>query len=274
MKYQPNIAVSIGIYPITLNFMKFSGGEINVRVESPEFTINHDLKIDVHAVIKNSDDVMALIILTDALRRMWPKRSIDLTLPYIPYARQDRVCNTGESLAIKVFCDLINSQNYDSVTVLDPHSDVAPALLDRVVIKPLTELIPRLVRKYSYLVAPDAGSIKKISALSKYYHIPMIRADKTRDTVTGNITGTMVYCDDLGDKSVLIVDDIGDGMRTFLSLGDELKKKTTGSVDLYITHGIFSAGTDIFNGHIDNVYVANSFIDISNKPNIKYSRDL
>ena len=106
----------------------FSGGEVQVTVKKMTSDV-----VYITANLRSSDDVMALLMATDALRRQGATR-IHLTMPYVPYARQDRVMNPGEALGIKVFCDLINAQNYSSVNILDPHSDVTPALLNNVLV--------------------------------------------------------------------------------------------------------------------------------------------
>jgi ribose-phosphate pyrophosphokinase len=107
----------------------FPGGEVHVTVDN--ITIGTE-RIQIHADLFSSDDIMELMMVTNAIKVQWPGYQIELVMPYIPYARQDRVGLQGEALSIKVFADFINSQNYVSVEVWDAHSDVALALIDRV----------------------------------------------------------------------------------------------------------------------------------------------
>lgn len=233
---------------------KFSGGEVHVRLEPLQCGA-----ITIVAHLHSSDDVFALLLLTDAARRQGVEK-IHLFMPYLPYARQDRVCATGEPLSLRVMCDLINAQRYDSVEVWDVHSDVATALLDRVSNVHCSTFLGPCLTNAPVLVAPDSGALKKIAACAKKYGLRYVRADKSRNPATGAITGTVVYSDHIGDKDFLIVDDICDGGRTFIELAQQLRPLTTGKVNLYITHGIFSRGTNVFDGLIDHVYVANPFI--------------
>lgn len=251
-----NFKVNGGAF--TFDVLRFSGGEMHVRLTNVT-SMPPDC---ISAFVRCSDDLMVLLLLTDAIRRAGAEE-IDLLLPYLPYARQDRVCAPGEALSLRVMCDLINAQKYRAVNVWDAHSDVALALLDRV-----TNIGPARFLKRSYdlphtntvLVAPDAGAIKKVAEVGKSLRMPYVRADKTRDASTGEITGTVVYGEHIGDKDFLIVDDICDGGRTFIELAKQLRPLTRGKVKLYVTHGIFSKGTDVFDGLIDHVYVANSFV--------------
>lgn len=235
----------------------FSGGEVQVKVSDD--LVNLPKAFNIKAQLTNSDDFFELSLVVDAIRRMYGKHTkLYLTLPYVPYARQDRAMTRGESLALKVFCDFLNSLNFDWVEVWDVHSDVALALINNVENKPVEQIVGEFVRG-NYIVAPDAGSLKKVSKVARMFSCPMVRADKTRSVIDGSITGTVVYSESIGDKDFLIVDDICDGGRTFIELAKELRKLTTGKIKLYVTHGIFSQGLNVFNDIIDEIYCAVPF---------------
>lgn len=245
---------------VPFKHLTFSGGEEHVTVNVDE--LYGDGRVEIIANIWSSKDVMTLLMVTDALYRDGCD-IIDLVLKYVPYARQDRVSNPGESLSIKVFADLINAQKYASVEIWDPHSEVTTALLDRVIVKTQHELFTETVRgptvgsNIAVLISPDAGALKKIYKLSEYYHTPVVVASKHRDTQTGQITGTTVDMPHAGDKDLWIVDDICDGGRTFTELAKVLRPLTDGRIMLYVTHGIFSQGFIPFEGLIDEIYCAN-----------------
>lgn len=250
---------------------KFSGGELQVKI----FPVNGTLDqyfTEIYAHITSADEVMELFLLTDAIRRVYPEIRLGLHLPYLPYARQDRVCAPGESLALKVFCNLINSQNYKHVWVDDVHSPVSLALLDRVQDSSVRDLWVRFRNQLpltnTILVAPDSGSLKKVGDLAKEFGLRMVRADKIRDVQNGEILETKVYSDHVGDANFLIADDICDGGRTFLELAKVLRPLTKGRVDLYVTHGIFSKGIDIFRDLIDTIYTVYPFPNIVPDPTI------
>jgi ribose-phosphate pyrophosphokinase len=242
----------------------FSGGEIHVRLGEP--VSSRPARVRLVARLHSSVAPIELLMVTDALRRRYGNDlPIDLVAPYLPYARQDRVCYPGEALSLRVVCDLINAQRYASVEVWDAHSDVALALLNRVRHRECVELVanlaPALRDGGPVIVAPDAGAIKRTATCAKRIGWPMVRAEKIRDPNDGSITGTVVHSDPIGDRDFLMIDDICDGGRTFIELAKELRPLTTGHVLLYITHGIFSQGFDVFRGAIDHIFVANSFHD-------------
>lgn len=266
----------------------FSGGECSVKIgDSPRFidylASNGEHFVSISAQIRNSSDLITVGLLKNAigeivmnhpsLRSRVPSIKYELSMPYIPYARQDRSCSFGEAFSIKVFASILNSFRFDLVKVVDPHSDVSVALIDNVNVKTQLQLIDswsklreRLMDDFIF-VSPDAGANKKTAAIAKYYnHRSFIRADKLRDLSSGKILETIVYSDDLTGKGVAIIDDIIDGGRTFIELAKVLKNKGAAHILLYATHGIFSQGVDaLFVGGIDEIWTTNSFKDIEDK---------
>ncbi len=228
-----------------------------------QYINNHDVRL--LANISDAEGIMALALVNDAIRRLSPT-SVSLSLGYVPYARQDRVCNPGEALSIKVFCDMINFMNFDKVFILDPHSDVTPALLNNCIIRePATilsssTLIRDLMDGKVTLVAPDAGATKKVEKVAQHFGgLEVIQGFKKRDLATGALSG-FGYIGDVVGKDLLIVDDICDGGGTFLGLATKLYDGGAKSIELYVSHGIFSKGIDcLLDTCFERIYTTNSF---------------
>jgi ribose-phosphate pyrophosphokinase len=112
------------------------------------------------------------------------------------------------------------------------------------------------------LVAPDKGATAKVAALANLLQHRWIQGDKVRDPKTGALSGFSV--DDDG-KSIegchlVVVDDICDGGGTFIGLGEELNKLKPKSMDLYVTHGIFSKGYDKLLEIYTTIHTTDTFI--------------
>ena len=140
----------------------FPSGEVGVKLESP-FN-QYPTKSLILARLNTSTDIIELIMLVDAIRRI-DKSPIDLFLPKIPYAQQDRVCDYGESLSVAVFANIINSLNFAKVTVIDPHSNVSEALINNIEVITQLSIIKNFnqlwdVFKNSVLVAPVNSACK------------------------------------------------------------------------------------------------------------------
>ncbi|RJG47487.1 ribose-phosphate diphosphokinase [Motilimonas pumila] len=243
----------------------FSGGEEQIRIEC---TWSQAERVEIVAQLTSSKAVMQLLMTVDAVKRLFAiQPRIELVIPYFPYARQDRVCQPGEALAVSVMANLINSLQLDRVTVWDAHSEVTGALLNRLQQVPQvdlllrhTDLVAQLQQGQLCLVAPDAGASKKVRNTAQQLggKVEVIQAEKMRDVATGEITHTAIFGDVRG-KSVLITDDICDGGRTFIELAKVLRREGAERVLLFVSHGIFSQGLVVFEGLIDAIYCSQSW---------------
>lgn len=248
---------------IEYELFQFSGGEWHIKIKNP--FPNQHAEICVTHRVNNGECLMQLLIAVDALRNL-NVGNIHLIMPYIPYARQDRKCYSGESFSLKVFCSVINSMNFSSVTVIDSHSDVAPALLNNCINISNREYIKDIVYadfdEKPILISPDAGSNKKCNKLAIELELDLVKCDKVRDVKTGELSGFEAFSNNLFGRDCLIVDDICDGGGTFIGLAKELKAKNAGKLHLFTTHGIYSKGFEIFKGVFDTIYCTNSIKDI------------
>lgn len=274
----------------TKSFSFPSGFEHHINLfansEGKEKDLNDENNIHyITCRISSSEDIMRILFATDALRRSG-REKINLVIPFIPYARQDRVMDNGEPFSLKVFATLINSQNYNKVFVFDPHSDVSSALINNCEVSTNYKFVKKSLiiheganpNKEYYIVSPDAGAYKKIFGVCKYvgYERDIIMCNKMRDVKTGKILKTVVSKEDFEGKDVIIIDDIFDGGGTFFMLAEELKKRNCGKVILIISHGLFTKGFEFFdepNNNIERVYTTNSIKDINCKNIVQFNID-
>jgi ribose-phosphate pyrophosphokinase len=215
------------------------------------------------------NDLMKVLLAKDALFALG-FREFHLLMPYVPYARQDRRCDFGEAFSLKVFTDLLNSAEFDSVTMIDAHSDVAPALINNSVNvsnKKYVSLTLDCIKKaeYIHLVSPDSGANKKVNKLfSDFCDLsPTIKCDKRRNTTDGSLSGFEVFTDDIAGADCLIVDDICSRGGTFQGIARALKEKNAGKIYLFVTHyeGVADENKMKESG-IQRIFTTNSILDI------------
>jgi ribose-phosphate pyrophosphokinase len=239
--------------------------------------------VKIKSRLNNFKDLELIICATKSLRNLGVKE-IHLYTPYFLGSRSDRQFEEGSNNYLKdVICPIINSLNFESVTVLDPHSDVLEACLNNFKKESNLELVKFTIRELCgfthgknpkvddfILVSPDAGASKKIYKLAEQigYKGEVITCNKDRD-VDGKLTKTVVP--DLPiNKDVIIIDDICDGGATFINIAKKIKeqyesvdKHCQGKVYLIVTHGIFSKGFSELSKYFDGIYCTNSYVDLS-----------
>lgn len=288
------------VYPeksdIKFTVSKFPDGQQSLTILTsslPFRTYKKGDEVKISSRLNSFKDLELILCATSALKNL-EVENIHLYVPYFLGARSDRKFSEGGINYLKdVICPIINSQNYKSVTVIDPHSDVLEACLNNykkidnisLVKQALTKIDnTNEARKKVRLVSPDAGALKKVFHVAEHFEIDkLIIASKHRDIKTGRITHTEVpglpklemvstkYGDShfpppTGEKYV-IVDDICDGGRTFIELAKVILKERPKSycgteVYLIVTHGIFSAGFETLNQYFDKIFTTNSVKNI------------
>lgn len=244
----------ITLHGATYSKFKFPSGELNVKIDNITGS-----KVDIKFDFENCEEIVELMLIVDAIKRNYSHSQLGLgklTMDYVPFGRQDRVMQKGESLSLKVFCDLINSMGFTRVVIQDAHSPVTTSLLNNCVEQKQNDIFGRFLIGYKdfYLISPDGGSLKKIYDLAKGLAcIEVVECSKTRNVISGEITGVKVHKEDFEGKDCVIVDDICDGGRTFIEIAKILKQKNCGIITLCVTHGLFTKGLEVFDGLIDNI---------------------
>lgn len=173
---------------------------------------------------------------------------VQLVMPYIPNARMDRVKKADEVFTLKWFANFINSMRFDSVTVLDPHSNVATALINNIrVVQPhkyISQAIHEIADSNPLLCYPDEGAAKRYSELMGTEYVFCI---KHRDWRTGKIERLELTAPEkVSGRNILIVDDICSRGGTFTHTAKALKEAGAGDIYLYVSH----CENTIFNGSV------------------------
>lgn len=179
-----------------------------------------------------------------------------LVLPYVPGARQDRTNPTGDVLfTIESVTRMINQRRFSRVVILDPHSPETSYRIHNVRIFPQGEVAKKLWKGYTGIIAADKGGRERAEAMAEAMNLPVYYGGKTRDVSTGKLTGFTL--DPIPFGHYLVVDDICDGGGTFVGLGQKIREQGS-YADLYVSHGIFSHGTDALKAIYKNIYTTDS----------------
>lgn len=190
-------------------------------------------------IYENNEDLFNLMVMKKALDQYIPNftnlNKTKLIIPFFPYSQMDRAIN-GKLFSLKYVSELINSLNFDIVKIYDPHSNVLPALIKNCVIEYPIKLFMVFNKKhYDLVIYPDNGAAKKYSEL---LDIKYRFGNKVRDLDTGKILKYEIIADesDIEGKSVIIIDDLCMGGRTFKECATVLHNMGASNIDLFITH--------------------------------------
>lgn len=249
-----NEVVTIGHFP---------DGTLLVKEEVP---VNFEdyREATVEWLFENNEELVTLIYLVKHLRSNGVT-NLYLKMPYIPNARQDRVKTDEDVFTLKYFAGVINWLDFDSVTVLDPHSPVSEALINNIVIKNPENLVRKVITQIEkdkdeiVMFYPDEGAMKRYSGLIDK---PYAFGIKKRQWETGEINGLDVagMTGLIAGNKVIIVDDICSRGGTFYHSAKKLKELGAKEIYLYVSHceNTILDGEVLSSGLIERVFTTNS----------------
>lgn len=239
---------------------KFPAGEVGVQIPQ----IQKHGRVDVILTMPTSDEIFIGLNILNALHKQeLDHHNIHLHIPYVPYGRQDRVCHEGESHALEVFTRvMLRAYPYfRTLHIKDPHSQATVELFTewQSILEIETQhQCAKYLPKFDALIAPDKGAAEKVMT---HYQVGLGTPYHTLNKV--RLDGRVIYEDyphDTIKGNVCVVDDICDGGATFLSLATMLNRSQPNitSLNLYVTHGIFSKGVEELLKMYDTIYVHNN----------------
>ncbi|WP_257406445.1 ribose-phosphate pyrophosphokinase [Campylobacter lari] len=219
---------------------RFSDGEISIQID--ESVRGKDVFIIQSTCAPTNDNLMELLIMTDALRRS-SASSITAIIPYFGYARQDRKANPRVPITAKLVANLIESAGVDRVATIDLHAGQIQGFFDI----PVDNLYGSIIfndyiknknYKNPIIASPDIGGIARARSVAKALGLDIVIVDKRREKA--NESEVMNVIGDVKDKEVILVDDIIDTAGTIVKAAEVFKSKGAKSVIACCTHPVLS----------------------------------
>ncbi len=245
-----------------INVGRFSDGE--VMIDIGDNVRGHDIYIVQSICAPANDNLMELLVMTDAMRRASAAR-ITAVIPYMGYARQDRRPRSGRvPITAKVVANMIATAGVDRVLTVDLHADQIQGFfdipLDNVYASPI---LMGDIWKHEYpnlmVVSPDVGGVVRARALAKRLddtELAIIdkRRPKPNESEIMNIIG------DVEDRTCVIIDDLVDTAGTLCNAAGALKNHGARKVVAYCTHPVLSGNAvkNIESSQLDELVVTDT----------------
>jgi ribose-phosphate pyrophosphokinase len=192
-----------------------------------------------------NDNLMELLIITDALRRSSASR-ITAVIPYFGYARQDRRAKARTPISAKLVSNLIETAGVHRILTLDLHAVQIQGFFDIPVDNLYASPVFALDIEHHFrgrmenlmIISPDVGGVARARELAKRINAPLAIVDKRREKA-GEIA-EMIVIGDVTGKTCIVVDDICDTAGTLCKAAEVLMENGATEVHSYITHGVLS----------------------------------
>jgi ribose-phosphate pyrophosphokinase len=219
-------------------------------------------------------DLMHLYMVRKELEEYINMDGVELLIPYFPYSRMDR--REDYLFTLKHVCNFINDLKFSKVTLMEAHSDVTTALLDRVVNIKGTEILLAKGLAHGYIDPVDCICFPDASAAKRYHgicEVPTVSFEKHRDFTTGKLTSMSMHGNLEAARHVVIVDDLCSAGGTFQWAASILKLAGVVKVTLVVAHcePTVLNGLSLETNQLDHIETTNSIIqhsDVSGHPSV------
>ncbi|MEO5807345.1 ribose-phosphate pyrophosphokinase [Devosia sp.] len=253
---------------------RFADKEIYVEVH--ENVRGEDVFILQSTSFPANDNLMELLIITDALRRSSARR-ITAVLPYFGYARQDRKSASRTPISAKLVANLITEAGINRVITLDLHAAQIQGFFDI----PADNLYsaPVMVRDIAdhydtsnvMIVSPDVGGVARARAIAQRIGADLAIVDKRRPRA--GVSEVMNIIGDVSGQHCILIDDIVDSGGTLINAAEALLKAGALDVSAYITHGVLSndAAKRVAASKLKELVITDSIeeLEANSAPNIR-----
>ena len=237
------IAAKLGLPLGQRKVTRFSDGEIAVEIE--ENVRGRDVFIIQPTCPPTNDNLMELLVMTDAMRRSSAAR-VTAIVPYFGYSRQDRRPRAVRGpITAKLVANMMVQAGIERVLTIDLHADQIQGFFDIPVDNVYASgvFIEDIRKKYvddnMIIVSPDVGGVVRARAIAKRVNdSDLAIIDKRRPKA--NVSEVMNIIGDVKGKVCVLIDDMIDTAGTLCHAAKALKDEGADKVVAYITHPILS----------------------------------
>src|SRR5215468_4824200 len=219
--------------------------DMEIFVEIQENVRGSDAFILQSTSYPANDNLMELLIITDALRRSSARR-ITAVIPYYGYARQDRKSGSRTPISAKLVSNLITNAGADRVLTVDLHAGQIQGFFDI----PTDNLfsapvfLKDIAERYNggdlVIVSPDVGGVVRARHIARRLNADLAIIDKRRERA--GLSEVMNIIGDVEGRRCILVDDIVDSAGTLCNAAEALIERGAKSVSAYVSHGVLSGG--------------------------------
>jgi len=271
---------------------QFPDSELYVRILSNV----KDRECVVMQSTQNNDNLIELLIILDALMDLKAKK-VTAVIPYLGYARQDKRFKSGEALSARTVLKLIRNSADRLITVnchflneggafdVDDYFDVTSRFFEKnmksdtfddihfdkkIKNNGKQELIVEnidafpVVAKYFkskfnenlVVIAPDKGALQHAKLAADVIGCEFDYLEKTR--LSGDAVTIKTKSLNIKNQNVLILDDMISTGGTIVESAKIIRQCGAKTINVGCVHGVFSKGTEMFKGVVDEVVCTNT----------------
>jgi ribose-phosphate pyrophosphokinase len=234
----------------------FPDGESYVRLGSP--VQNEHLAIFQTTSPPQEIRLMQLAFMADAAKRNGAHR-ITAIVPYLAYARQDKMFLQGEGISIETLARMLNAAGVDELITVNIHAEETLKMFpfpakNLSAIPLLAEYFVQKGYRKAFALAPDKGAMYIAEQAQRVLGGDAGYLEKNRDRHTGKTTQSAKGLEVKG-QAVIIFDDIISTGGTIVGAAKILREQGASKIFTACVHPLFANGAEkrILNAGVEEI---------------------
>ena len=227
-----------------IELKNFPDGEKYVRMPILPQCVGKEVTL-VHRCYPEQDkSIIQLLLMISALKNAQAKKIIAI-VPYLPYARQDKIKLEGETKSSETICSLIRGAGCDLLVTFDCHFikkegavNYGGLPIDNITMKDPLLNYYLSTHPDALVAAPDKGATYMI-VMHGGNSMKKVRGEYSDGATAVRPIETLEMEFEVKDRDVILVDDMIASGGTMIRAARECKMKGAKSVLCAATHGLF-----------------------------------
>ncbi|MEM4733200.1 MAG: ribose-phosphate diphosphokinase [Candidatus Bathyarchaeia archaeon] len=232
-----DVAELVGCEKVPVVFKTFPDGENYIRLEGN--VAGEHLVIVQTTCAPQDSRLMQLAFMAAAAKRNGAQE-VTAVVPYLAYARQDKIFLAGENISIETVAQMIKAAGVDALLTVNIHAENALDLFpfpakNLSAIPLLAEYFVKEGYRGAFALAPDKGAMYIAQQAQRVLSGEAGYLEKQRDRYTGQTKQTCRGLDVKG-KTVIIFDDIISTGGTIVGAAEILREQGAAKVFAACVH--------------------------------------
>lgn len=264
-----NISKNLNVRFVEPELKIFSDGESKIRISS----VDHQHCIIVQSLYPPIDRHLIQLLMLIHKCKKDNASKITVIIPYMAYARQDKVFLEGEIISISLIAELIESCGTSEVITVDIHNELSLSYFS-ISIKNISAIpiLAEYVRDNktidnSIIVSPDKGGITRATKFAELLRLKMLSLKKTRDRKTGLVSIEEKLEFDVAGRDAILIDDMVSSGESIVKACRVLKKNKIRNIIVLCSHAILidNALEKITSAGVQEIISTNSIPNMCSK---------
>ncbi|MGP8321459.1 MAG: ribose-phosphate diphosphokinase [Methanosarcinaceae archaeon] len=246
------VARELEIIPTLCDFNCFPDGEIYTRIQDEQIK-----DVTIIQSTTTDSDIVSLLQMIDACE---DASGINVVIPYMGYARQDKKFKTGEPISARVIARTINADRVYTINIHEKsvlgHFSIPAFDLDAT--KLLGSHLGSLQLTDTLIIAPDSGAISLAKSAAADLGIDYDYLEKTR--ISGDTVTIKTKDLDVTGRDVVLIDDM---IATGSTMAESIRLlREQGAKDVYLAcvHPVLTRNAVIrlFNAGVRDIFATDT----------------